>query len=52
MSKGYGLQIDNILAEFNIPPTNIKADFIASMNKMKKFIDDFVKKTDPNYEIY
>lgn len=52
MSKGYGLQIDNILAEFNIPPTNIKADFIASMNKMKKFIDDFVKKTDQNYEIH
>ena len=52
MSKGYGLQIDNILAEFNVPPTNIKADFIASMNKMKKFIDEFVKKADPNYEIH
>lgn len=52
MSKGYGLQVDNILAEFNIPPTNDKVAFIKSMNQMKDFIDSFVKKKNPNYGIY
>ena len=37
MPEGYGLQIDNILAEFNIPPTNKKEEFIASMNSSPKF---------------
>lgn len=51
MPKGYGLQIDNILAEFNIPATNKKDKFIASMNYMKDYIRTFVKNTNPNYDI-
>lgn len=49
--EGYGLQIDNVLAEFNIPPTTTKEGFISSMNRMKKYIDSFVKSTNPNYGI-
>lgn len=51
MPKGYGLQIDNILAEFNIPPTNKKSEWIDSMNYMKNYIRDYVKKINPDYDI-
>ena len=51
MPKGYGLQIDNILAEFNIPATNKKEKFIASIEYMKDYIRDFVKKVDPDLDI-
>lgn len=51
MPRGYGLQIDNILAEFNIPATNNKEKFIASIEYMKNYIRDFVKKTNPDYDI-
>lgn len=50
-AKGYGLEIDNILGEFNIPPARTKAEFIESINFMKKYIREFVKKTNPNYDI-
>lgn len=49
--EGFGLEIDNILAEFNIPPVTNKEDFIKNMNFMKNYIRDFVKKVDPNYDI-
>ena len=48
---GYGLEIDNILAEFNIPPCTTKEDFINSIVFMKKYIRDFVKKINPSYDI-
>lgn len=51
MPEGYGLQIDNILAEFNIPPTNKKEGFIASMNYMKDYIRDYVKAKNPDLDI-
>lgn len=51
MPKGYGLQIDNILAEFNIPATNKKEKFIASIEYMKDYIRDFVKKVNPDLDI-
>lgn len=51
MPKGYGLQIDNILAEFNIPATNRKEKFIASIEYMKDYIRDFVKKVNPDLDI-
>ena len=35
MPEGYGLQIDNILAEFNIPPAKDKESFVASIIKKK-----------------
>ena len=51
MPEGYGLQIDNILAEFNIPPAKTKQEFINSINYMKKYIQDFVKKINPDLDI-
>lgn len=51
MPKGYGLQIDNILAEFNIPPTDNVEDFIKSMNYMKNYIRDYVKNINPDLDI-
>lgn len=51
MPKGYGLQIDNVLAEFNIPATNKKEKFIASIEYMKNYIRDYVQKVNPDYDI-
>ena len=49
--KGFGLQIDNILAEFNIPPVTSKEEFVNNICKMKDYIDKFVKTINPNYTI-
>lgn len=51
LPEGFGLQIDNILAEFNIPPTRDKGDFITHMMVMKDYIRDYVKSKNPNYDI-
>ena len=51
LSEGYGLEIDNILAEFNIPPCKTKDEWLHHMNFMKDFIVDFVKKVNPDYNI-
>lgn len=51
MPKGYGLQIDNILAEFNIPATNKKEKFINSIEYMKDYIREYVQKTNSDYDI-
>lgn len=50
-NKGFGLQIDNVLAEFNIPPVKNKEDFLSSMNKMKSYIHDFVSSKNPDLTI-
>jgi hypothetical protein len=49
LPEGYGLEIDNILAEFNIPPCSTKEEWIHHMNFMKDFIRNFVKKVNPDY---
>lgn len=49
--EGFGLEIDNILAEFNIPPVTTKEDFIANMNFMKNYIRKFVKRVNPDFDI-
>jgi len=51
MPKGFGLETDNILAEFNIPPVTSCEGFINAMNYMKDYITNFVKKINPNYGI-
>jgi hypothetical protein len=51
MPDGFGLETDNILAEFNIPPVRSRLDFINSINYMKRYIDAFVKKINPDYGI-
>lgn len=48
---GYGLETDNILAEFNIPPVTKKEDFIKAHEYMKGYIRGFVKKINPDYNI-
>lgn len=49
--KGFGLQIDNILAEFNIPPVKKEDDFVDYCLTMKNYIDEFVKKINPDYGV-
>lgn len=49
--KGFGLETDNVLAEFNIPPCKTKEQFIYSINYMKDYIRAFVKDVNPNYDI-
>lgn len=51
MPDGFGLETDNILAEFNIPPARTKLDFLNSINYMKKYIDAWVKRVNPDYGI-
>lgn len=51
MPEGFGLETDNILAEFNIPPVNKKEDFIDNILFMQKYIDKFVKNIDPDFGI-
>lgn len=51
MPKGFGIEIDNILGEFNIPPVTSKRGFVTNINYMKNYIDNFVKQINPNYGI-
>lgn len=51
MPNGFGLETDNILAEFNIPPCRTKEQFITNIEWMKNYIRDFVKKTNQDYDI-
>lgn len=49
--EGFGLETDNILGEFNIPPCVTMKDFVHNINFMKDYIRDFVKKINPSYDI-
>lgn len=49
--KGFGLETDNILAEFNIPPVNSCLSFVNNILFMQNYIRSFVKKINPNYNI-
>ncbi len=51
LPKGYGLEIDNILGEFNIPPCDTKEDFIEAMRTMKDWTTKFMKEQNPNLEM-
>ena len=51
MPEGYGLQIDNILAEFNIPPVKRVDQLIHHINYMKDYIDNYVKEKNPDLGI-
>lgn len=43
MPEGFGLETDNILAEFNIPPVKDEVNFINNIVYMQEYIDKFVK---------
>lgn len=49
--EGFGLQTDNILAEFNIPPVTTEKDFIKNIEYMKNFIKETAKAIDENFDI-
>lgn len=51
MPTGFGLETDNILAEFNIPPVSDEGSFINNIEYMKQYIDKFVKNINPDYGI-
>lgn len=42
MPKGFGLETDNILAEFNIPPVSKESDFVNNILYMQDYIRNFV----------
>jgi len=51
MPRGFGLETDNILAEFNIPPCRTKEEFVNSIEWMKNYIRSFVQAKNPDYDI-
>jgi len=54
-SKGFGLQTDNVLAEFNVPPVHLVSGasklFSTQITQMKEYIRNFVKQVNPDYDI-
>lgn len=51
MPNGFGLETDNIVAEFNIPPASDGVSFINNIEYMKQYIDKFVKNINPDLGI-
>ena len=51
MPAGFGLETDNILAEFNIPPVATGEAFVNNIEYMKQYIDKYVKNIDSNLGI-
>lgn len=51
LGKGYGIEIDNILAEYNIPPARDMDEFSGSIKTMLDYLDKYVKKVNPNYTV-
>lgn len=51
LGPGFALQTDNILAEFNVPPTNNLETWVENIEKMKDYIRSFVQNINENYDI-
>ena len=51
LPEGFGLQTDNILAEFNVPPVQKESEFVENIEFMKNIIRDMAKKFNENYDI-
>lgn len=51
MPSGFGLETDNIVAEFNIPPVSDRVSFVNNIEYMKAYIDKFVKNVNPDLGI-
>lgn len=51
MPRGFGIEIDNILAEFNIPPCHTITEWVHNIEYMKDYIRSFVQRTNPDYDI-
>lgn len=51
MPNGFGLQTDNILVEFTIPPASTKEAFINNIEWMKNYIREYLRNINPDYDI-
>lgn len=51
LGPGFALQTDNILAEFNVPPTDNVKSFVDNITKMKDYIRKFVQGIDENLDV-
>lgn len=51
MPKGFGIETDNILAEFNIPPCTNVVEWVNNIEYMKDYLRSFVKRINKNYDI-
>ena len=49
--EGFGLETDNILAEFNIPPVTDRINFVNNIVYMQEYINKFVKSKNPDLGI-
>lgn len=50
-AEGFGLETDNVLAEFNIPPCTSRVEFVTYIEFMKDYVRGFVKKVKASYDI-
>lgn len=52
LPEGFGLEKDNILAEFNIPASNLYSDaFVNNMITMKEWLRKYLKQLNSSYDI-
>lgn len=51
LPEGFGLQTDNILAEFNIPPVQSEEQFISHIEFMKDIIRNMAREINPDFDI-
>lgn len=51
LPEGFGLQTDNILAEFNIPPVQSEEEFVRCIEFMKDFIRNRAKEINPDFDV-
>lgn len=51
LPKGFGVELDCILGEFNIPPCSSKSEFVESIKYMKNWIRNYIKNYDEDLDI-
>lgn len=53
LGRGFALQTDNVLIEFNVPAVKLedKNGFINNIQKMKDYITKYVKNVNPNFTL-
>ena len=51
MPTGFGMETDNIVAEFNIPPVSNRTSFVNNIEYMKAYIDKYIKNINPSLGI-
>lgn len=49
--EGHAIQKDNVLGEFNIPPTNNLKEFLSHINFVKDYIRKLVQEVNPDLDI-